>query len=114
MTSDSAIAGPSLAVKLCGTESIDPPSRRLSAGKLSAELENGQLRYVSYAGVEVLRGVAFLVRDENWGTYAPRIDTLEIEEGPESFAVAYRAVCADAKQRLIYEARISGSSDGGK
>jgi D-apionolactonase len=112
MRSDSAIAGPSLAVKLCGTESIDPASRRLSAGKLSAELETGQLRYVSYAGIEVLRGVAFLIRDENWGTYAPRIDKLEIEEDPESFTVAYRAVCADTKQRLIYEARISGSSDG--
>jgi hypothetical protein len=75
-------------------------------------LENGQLRYISFARIEALRGVAFLVRDENWGTYAPQIQNLEVEEGADSFAVAYRAVCADSRQRMVYEARIFGSSDG--
>jgi hypothetical protein len=112
MTIDAAIVGPSRAVKLCGAEATDPPLRRLVAGGLTAELENGQLRYISFAGIEALRGVGFLVRDENWGTYAPHIENLEIEEGAESFAIAYRAVCADSRQRLVYEARISGSSDG--
>ena len=60
----------------------------------------------------MLRAIAFLVRDENWGTYAPKIDGLEIEEAGGSFSVAYRAVCADSRQRLVYEAHISGSSDG--
>ena len=112
MTNDTAIVGPSRAVKLCGTEATDPPRRRLAAGRLTAELENGQLRYVSFGGIETLRGIAFLVRDENWGTYAPQIDGLEVKESAESFAVSYRAVCADPRQRLVYEARISGSSDG--
>jgi hypothetical protein len=107
-----AIVGPSRAVRLCGTEATDPPPRRLTAGRLIAELENGQLRYVSFAGVEVLRGIAFLVRDENWGTYAPQIDDLRIEENAESFTAVYRAICSDSRQRLVYEARISGSSDG--
>jgi len=53
----------SRAVKLCGTEEVDPPTRRLAAGPLSVELENGQLRYVTFAGREVLRAIAFLVRD---------------------------------------------------
>ena len=103
---------PSRAVKLCGTEAVDPPSRRLAAGRLTAELENGQLRYIAFGGVEVLRGIAFLVRDENWGTYTPKIEGLSIDEGSRSFTVAYRAVCADSRQRLSYEARITGSSDG--
>ena len=105
-------AAPSRAVKLCGTEMVDAPSRLLRAGPLSAELDGGQLRYVTFAGIEVLRGIAFLVRDEKWGTYTPQIDDLRIEEGANSFSVTYRAVCADARQRLAYEARISGSSDG--
>ena len=112
MTSDKMPAPPSRAVKLCGTEEIDPPSRRLGSGPLSVELENGQLRYVRYAGIEVLRGIAFLVRDENWGTYSPQIENLDIQERAEGFAVAYRAVCSDARQRLAFEARITGSSDG--
>ena len=112
MTNDTTIVGPSRVVKLCGTEATDPPRRLLAAGRLTAELENGQLRNVSFGGIETLRGIAFLVRDENWGTYAPQIENLEIEEGAESFAVAYRAVCADSRQKLVYETRISGSSDG--
>jgi D-apionolactonase len=102
----------SRAVKLCGTEETDAPTRRLQAGPLSAELENGQLRYVTFGGKEVLRGIAFLVRDENWGTYTAKIDGLEIEEGAGDFTVAYRALCTDARQRLVYYARISGQSDG--
>jgi len=112
MTNDTAIVGPSRAVKLCGTEATDPPRRRLAAGRLTAELENGQLRYLSFGGIETLRGIAFLVRDENWGTYAAQVDELEVEESAESFVVSYRAVCADPRQRLVYEARISGSSNG--
>jgi D-apionolactonase len=112
MTIDDANVEPSRAVKLCGTQAPDAPSRPLAAGPLAAELQNGQLRYVTFAGVEVVRGIAFLVRDENWGTYAPKIDELKIEQGADRFTVAYRAVCADARQRLVYQARISGSSDG--
>ena len=59
---------PTRAVRLCGAEAINSPNRRLAAGPLTVELENGQLRYASFAGIEALRGVAFLVRDENWGT----------------------------------------------
>jgi hypothetical protein len=59
-----------------------------------------------------LRAIAFLVRDENWGTYTAKLDGLEVEEKPDAFAVSYRALCADAKQRLAYRARISGRSDG--
>ena len=102
----------SRAVKLCGTEAVDPPTRRLAAGPLSVELENGQLRYVTFAGREVLRAIAFLVRDENWGTFTPVIDGLKIEESADGFSVAYRAVCADAKRRLVYHAQISGKHDG--
>jgi hypothetical protein len=103
---------PSRAVRLCGTEEVDPPSRKLTAGPLTVELENGQLRYVAFESVEVLRGVAFLVRDQNWGTYTPQIDSLSVKEEAGTFSVEYRGVCADASQQLTYEARITGSSDG--
>jgi D-apionolactonase len=112
MTNANERVEPSRAVKLCGTEEIDSPSRRLTAGPLTAALEDGQLRYIAFNGVEALRGIAFLVRDENWGTYTPRIESLSVKEGAGCFTVEYRAVCADHNQRLEYEARIIGSSDG--
>ena len=105
-------AEPSRAVKLYGTEEIGPRSRKLTAGPLTAELENGQLRYVAFKGIEALRGIAFLVRDQNWGTYTPQIDSMWVKEEAGSFTVEYRAVCADANQRLQYAARIIGSNDG--
>jgi hypothetical protein len=100
------------AIKLCGTEEPDTSSRVLRAGPLSVELENGNLRYVRFAGAEVLRGIAYLVRDENWGTLTASIADLAVSEHPDAFTVFYRGVCADAKRRLTYEARISGRSDG--
>ena len=105
-------ATPSRAVMLCGTEHQDPPTRRLCAGPLSVEFQSGALRYVRFGGIEVLRGVMFLVRDENWGTFAPAASDLKIEEGPEHFLASYRAVCEDAQRRLTYEATIAGRSDG--
>ena len=102
----------SRAIKLCGTEEVDAPSRVLKAGALSVELENGQLRYIRIGGVEVLRAIAFLVRDENWGTFTPTLENLKVDEREGGFTVTYRATCKDQKRTLVYDARISGASDG--
>lgn len=103
---------PSRAVRLCGTDEIEAPVRLLRAGPLSAELDNGALRAIRVGEVEVIRAIAFLVRDENWGTLAPRLGDLMIIEDPEGFSVTYRATCADAKRTLVYDARITGRPDG--
>ena len=63
------ISAPSRAVALCGTKQPDSTGRTLHAGRLSVELDKGQLRYLKVNGVEVLRAIGFLVRDENWGTF---------------------------------------------
>ncbi|MEZ0167882.1 hypothetical protein [Microvirga sp. TS319] len=102
----------SRAVKLYGTEIVGEPTRTLKAGPLSAEFESGALRYVRIGGIEVIRAIAFLVRDENWGTFTPSINQLEIDERPELFSVAYRAECGDSQRRLVYRAHIEGKKDG--
>ncbi|HEY3234975.1 MAG TPA: hypothetical protein VGJ84_09665, partial [Polyangiaceae bacterium] len=103
---------PSKLTKLFGTD--EPPSsfQKLVAGPLSAELEAGRLRYLKLAGVEVLRGIAFLVRDENWGTCDARIFDIELGESPDEFRVRYTAACANRKQELRYSATIIGRADG--
>ncbi|MER8440598.1 hypothetical protein NKH36_28785 [Mesorhizobium sp. M1312] len=102
----------SRAIRLCGTEQVDPQLRTLRAGPLSVEFDNGAIRYVRIGGVEVLRGISFLVRDENWGTETPVLDDLQIDEKPDAFSVAYRGTCGGACGRLVYQARIAGGSDG--
>ena len=99
-------------VKLCGTEIADEPTRTVSAGALSVELDKGALRYVRYGGHEVLRQIAFLVRDENWGTFSPTIGELVVEEDADGFSLGYRAECGDEARRLVYEARVEGRGDG--
>src|SRR6185437_1785818 len=94
-------------IVLYGTDETDEKGRVLRAGVLSAEFENGQLRYVRCGDSEVIRAVSFIVRDEVWGTYAPEITGLEIDEKPDAFRVRYQGCCADGAVR--YHAEISGT-----
>src|SRR5205085_10970629 len=100
-----ATATTSCAVKLCGTEQPDVVGRVLRAGPLSVELDNGNLRYLRVGGVEVLRALAFLVRDENWGTFVPSLTDLVVDQRADGFSVGYRARCDRNGQTLVYEAR---------
>ena len=47
----------SRAIALCGTEQPDVVGRILTAGPISVEFDNGQLRYLRLNGVEILRVV---------------------------------------------------------
>jgi hypothetical protein len=106
------ITAPSRAIMLFGTEQAVAPPKVLRAGPLTVELENGNLRYVRYRGVEVLRGVSFLARDRNWATYGPTIENLKVGQGPDDFTVSYEATCKDQSQELRYRATITGRGDG--
>ena len=100
------------AIKLCGTTQVDVVGRVLTAGPMSVELDNGQLRYLTVSGVEVLRAVAFLVRDENWGTYSPAISALRVDQRADGFSVSYHAVCRRPGQEIWFDASIEGRADG--
>jgi hypothetical protein len=54
------------AVKLTGTDVAEGKRRTLTAGPITAMFDNGALRYIRYRGAEVLRGIAYLVRDKDW------------------------------------------------
>ena len=99
---------PSRAIMLFGTEEKVTPRKVLSAGPLSCELDGGNLRYVRIGGREAIRAIAFIVRDQDWGTYNPGIEDLRIDQRTDGFEVSYQATCKDAKQELRYRARIGG------
>jgi D-apionolactonase len=103
---------PSRGIRLYGTDQTVTPPRPLRAGPLTAELEAGNLRYIRYSGVEMIRAVSFIVRDKNWGTYEPTIDDLVIEESADGFWVTYSAVAKDQSQAFAYSAEIIGRVDG--
>ncbi len=103
---------PSRNVRLFGTDQPVASPRVLKAGLLTAELESGNLRYIRFSGLEMIRAISFIVRDKNWGTYEPAITGLAVEELGDQFRVAYSAVARDAAQGFAYEAEITGSADG--
>lgn len=108
-----AVSPEALRLALFGTAEPEPELRRLKAGPLSAELIAGNLRTIRFHGVEVLRAISFVVRDKDWGTYAPVLHDLAVEEGEGRFAVGYRAECTGAGgERLVYRGRIEGRPTG--
>ena len=99
-------------IRLYGTDEPVEPPRILQAGPLRVELQAGNLRYVRYHGFEMIRSISFVVRDENWGTYTPRIQNLNFQEGRDLFRVSYDATVGGEDKELRYSGVIEGKSDG--
>jgi D-apionolactonase len=104
----------SLLERRVGTREKAPKSVTLRAGELTVEFVAGGLRTLRYEGHEVLRAVAYVVRDSSWGTYNPEITECSIDQSEGSFAVTYRGRCAsaDPNQALTYQASITGNAQG--
>ena len=106
------MVAPSRGICLYGTDEPAGATRILTAGPVTVELEQGALRHIKYAGIEILRGIAFLVRDSSWGTYSPDITALAVEEAEGAFVVRYQARCSDNDQAFAYTATITGTDNG--
>lgn len=70
------------ALRLYGTDAPEEPAEQITLGPLQFSLQAGALRHICCHGVEVLRGIAFLVRDRDWGTLAPQITEIRRRSGP--------------------------------
>jgi len=99
-------------IVLVGTDQVEPESVRLSAGPLSAEFQGGGLRYVRYGEHEVIRAIAFLARDENWGTHALELADVDIRHTADSFEVRFKGNCGPTGGELRLSAVIAGHADG--
>lgn len=100
-------------LRLYGTRAAEAEPVRVSAGPLGADLVNGNLRTIRHGGIEVLRAIAYIVRDRDWGTYEPALEDLVIEQSDDSFSVRYSASCeGPVGSRLGFRATIEGHADG--
>ncbi len=102
---------PSKAVIRCGTEIVEAKTRVLKAGRITAVFDAGTIRHVRYGQHEVLRGIAFLVRDRNWATYTAKISNLKIRQQASGFKITYDASCSDTEQSISYTCSIEGSAN---
>ena len=100
------------ATEIFGTDEPPAPRRRLQAGDLAAVLEEGNLRYITFRGAEVLRAINYLARDTAWRTYAASITDLAVTESQAAFRVAYKARCEGPEGCFDYAMTITGTADG--
>jgi len=99
--------------RLFGTMAHEPEQHHLVAGPLEIVLQGGAVRVLRYLGHEVLRGVAFLVRDRDWGTCEAEMSDLTIAEAADRFEVRYHAdYRSPSGARLRTQSRIVGQSAG--
>jgi len=95
-----------------GTARREPAPTKLAAGALSVEFQDGALRYLRYAGEEVIRAISFLARDENWGTHPLHLGDVQIDEAADHFAVRFNGACGPDGRALRVAASIVGRADG--
>jgi hypothetical protein len=100
------------AIKLFGTDEPMPEQRRLVAGPVTATLEDGQLRWIKLGDAEVIRAIAFLIRDPNWSTPPPEISNLSIDESGGGFIVSFDALTRTADGDLPWHAEFRRTPDG--
>jgi hypothetical protein len=100
--------------KRVGTREKPTERITLKAGALTADFIAGNLRTIRYEGHEVLRAIAYVVRDSDWGTYNPEITAYHLDQSNDAFTVTYNGRCTSANpsQSLRYQARITGDSQG--
>jgi hypothetical protein len=71
----------------------------------------GNLRAVRVGGVEIVRAIQYLVRDRDWGTLAPVLSEISVDEG-DGIRIRYRATCRNPDgATLDYVATIEAASD---
>ena len=101
-----------LHLKLYGT--TEPPAKleKFAIGPWQFTLDNDNIRYLIYKGIEVLRGVAFLVRDTRWGTCKAGLKKLKISKNRDQLHIAYDAICDGDERSFHYTASIKALSNG--
>lgn len=72
----------------------------LKIGSLEALLEYGGLRYISWDGIEIVRGVYIAVRDKDWETVTPRFEEHRVLEDERGITVMLR--CAHEKASIDF------------
>jgi len=103
-----------LRIRRFGTSQRDVELRSIKAGPFEAKLSSGGLRAIRFRGREVIRAIEYVVRDKDWGTYAPLISNVEISQSDLGFNVTYDARCVNPESResLSFHASISADNTG--
>ena len=90
-----------------------PQPVQLNAGPFTMIYEKGFIRYISYAGSEILRIVYMALRDKNWGTYPAIIENEKIIANGNSFDIRYNCRHDENNQTIFtWDVHFHGDETG--
>ena len=104
--------GPDALLRLYGSTQAPTPGLQLVAGSLSCSFEGGAVRDLKWQGVEILRGISYLLRDSNWGTAPATLEQCEVEQGEGFFSLRFALHMALPEGTLLAKAKIEGHAQG--
>lgn len=99
-------------ILLTGTPLTEEAPHVLRAGGLQATFVAGALRWISWNGVEILRGISFMVRSPGWGTPPATLTDLEITEDPGAFSVSFNAHYGGQNTGVAVAIQVTGDAQG--
>jgi hypothetical protein len=97
---------------LFGTAQSAPEEVKLTAGPLSCRFCEGALRDVRWNGIEVIRAVSYLFRDQDWGTSPSRVQDLRVGQDNDWFRVSFSLQVLSLGKPLIVDMRLEGTAAG--
>ena len=105
-----------LAARSAGFAQTPPTGERilLAAGPLTLEFQPdiAFIRYVRAGSAEVLRGVYAAVRNQFWGTVAPRVTNINTTRGKDGFHLTFDVECIEKDIDFLWKGSIHGKGDG--
>jgi hypothetical protein len=95
-----------------GRDKPPPAIVRLKAGEIDVEFQDGDLRYIQYAGRELIRRIYVAIRDVNWNTIPANMTNLAIDSEADRFHVQFDAFHQTGSLEYRWHASIEGKPDG--
>jgi len=83
----------------------------LTVGPLKAMFDQGGLRYISFAGTETVRGIAFYARDANWGTVPNRVKNASYQQDEQGITLNYQVHCQQGDMDFLWSCSIAMTSN---
>lgn len=103
-----------LLIAICPTLASAADPIPLQAGRVSMifEPDLAMLRYIRVGPHPILQGINAPVRDQFWGTVAPKVQNLKVRQEAESFTLTFDVECRRREIHYFWQGRIAGNSAG--
>lgn len=98
-------------VILYGTSDAPIPQKSVRLGPLSFVYTPDSVRRICWHGTELVRAIAWPIRDENWGTFQPDLLEERVDETDGTFAAHLKFAVADGRLTCVLKI-VAGESGG--